>query len=142
MRTLILSALLLFAFGYKSFSQTGAVMLQVINIDTKKGGELSVGFFSEDNFPKIGRQSFGSTKEVNGSIMQLTFEQVPAGTYGIAVFQDVDKNKDLNPNFLGFPTEPFGFSNDTRIRFGPPSFEDAKITVDGGKTLNLVIHLR
>jgi uncharacterized protein (DUF2141 family) len=48
----------------------------------------------------------------------------------------------LKKNIVGFPTEPIGFSNNARIRFGPPSFDDARIIVESGKTINLTIQLR
>jgi uncharacterized protein (DUF2141 family) len=125
-----------------SFSQTGKVIVTVKGVDLKKGGELSVGFFNDRNFPKVGRQSFGKVKEVDGAVMELVFEEVPVGQYGIAVFQDIDSNKDLKTNFIGLPTEPIGFSNDAPIKFGPPSFADAKIDVEEDRTLNYVIQLR
>jgi Uncharacterized protein conserved in bacteria (DUF2141) len=32
---------------------------------------------------------------------------------------------------LGIPLEPYGFSNNVRITFGPPKWEEAKFTVKG-----------
>jgi uncharacterized protein (DUF2141 family) len=133
---------LLFITCFQAFSQQGKVVVKVNGIDVKNGGELSVGFFSKDNFPKVGKQSFGKTKEISAESAEIVFEQVPVGEYGIAIFQDIDRNKTLKTNFVGLPTEPIGFSNDARMKFGPPSFADAKITVENGKILNLVVKLR
>lgn len=125
----------------KLFSQSGIVAIQVNGIDQKKVGILSIGFFDKDNFPKVGRQSFGINKEITGTTMQIVFEKVPVGVFAVAVFQDIDRNNELKTNLIGFPVEPIGFSNNARIKFGPPSFEDAKITVESGKTVNLIIQL-
>lgn len=139
----ILVLVVLFAAGYNQvYSQTGKVVIQVSGVNVKKGGELAVAFFSKDNFPKAGKQSFGAIKEVIAATMEIVFDQVPVGEYGIAIFQDIDRNKDLKTNFVGYPTEPMGFSNDARIRFGPPSFDDARIIVENSKTMNLTIQLR
>jgi Short-chain dehydrogenases of various substrate specificities len=108
------------------FSQNGVVILQVEGIDLKKGGELSAGIFKEENFPKVGKQLLGTEVAVTGSKMEIRISNVPAGWYGVAVFQDIDKNKNLKTNFIGLPQEPIGFSNDARIKFGPPDFEDAR----------------
>lgn len=124
------------------FGQTGTVVLQVKGILSAKGGEISAGLFGKENFAKVGKQLIGMEKAVTGQEMQLTFANVPAGSYGVVVFQDIDKNKDLKTNFVGFPTEPIGFSNDAKIKFGPPAFEDARITVEAGKTTTLTIILR
>ena len=67
---------------------------------------------------------------------------MPIGTYAIVAFQDIDKNKKLKSNFIGFPKEPIGFSRDAKINFGPPDFNDAKVEVQQGKTLTISIILR
>ena len=36
---------------------------------------------------------------------------VPAGTYAVAVYQDVNDNGKLDSNFIRIPKEPYGFSN-------------------------------
>lgn len=123
------------------YSQTGTVVVNVLQIQSDKGGEISAGIFKKENFPKVGKQMIGMEKAVTGSTMQLIFEKVPVGDYGIVVFQDIDKNKDLKTNFVGFPREPIGFSNDAKIKLGPPDFNDAKMTVEVGKTLILTITL-
>ena len=123
-------------------SQTGTVVVQAKDINIGKGGNLVIGFFSQENFPRVGRESFGIVKPVTGTSMQVDFKNIPAGEYGIAIFQDIDRNNDLKTNFIGFPIEPIGFSNDAKIKFGPPSFKDAMIVVKSGSTLVLPIHLR
>lgn len=55
---------------------------------------------------------------------------VPFGTYAVAVVHDRDGNGKLNTNILGMPREKYGFSNDARGTFGPPSFDDASFSVD------------
>ncbi len=76
-----------------------------------------------------------------GNTDRMTFEfLVPAGRYAVAVYHDKNENKELDTNFVGFPSEPFGFSNNPTIVFGPPSFEKASFIVgEGGKkiTINL-----
>ena len=41
------------------------------------------------------------------------------------------KNEKLDTNFFGIPKEQFGFSNNAKGRFGPPSFESASFELDG-----------
>lgn len=123
-------------------AQTGKVVLNIQGIQLNKGGEISAGIFKKEDFPKVGKQMIGTEKVVTANKMQIVFDNVPGGTYGAVAFQDIDKNKDLKTNFLGFPKEPIGFSNDARINFGPPSFEDAAVKLDAGKTVTLTIILR
>jgi uncharacterized protein (DUF2141 family) len=128
--------------GLAGHSQTGTVVINIQQIQFDKGGEISAGIFNRKNFPKVGKQLIGTEKPVTGNTMQITFEKVPMGEYGVVAFQDIDKNKDLKTNFVGFPKEPIGFSNDAKIKLGPPDFDDAKVKVESGKTLTLTIILK
>ncbi len=66
---------------------------------------------------------------VTDSSLKTTFTAPAPGHYGIKIFHDVDGDGRMSTNIVGFPTEPFGFSNDAPIRFGPPSFADAGFAV-------------
>lgn len=125
-----------------SYAQTGKLIVLVKNIQLQKGGELSTGIFIKENFPKVGKQLIGNETLVSAPEMQIVFAHVPTGKYAVIAFQDTDKNKQLKTNFIGYPKEPIGFSRDARIKFGPPDFEDAKITVEANETLTITIILR
>jgi uncharacterized protein (DUF2141 family) len=70
----------------------------------------------------------GSIEPAGPEDFTATFE-LPDGTYAVGVFHDVDGNEALSKNFLGIPKEPFGFSNNVRGRFGPPSFMEASFSL-------------
>lgn len=124
------------------FAQQGRIILLVKEIQVSKSGQLSVGIFSKEDFLSVGKQLMGKEVPVKKTTQQVVFEDVPPGTYGVAVFQDINKDSDLATNFVGFPREPIGFSNNARIKFGPPSFSDASFTIEAGKTATLEIILR
>jgi len=56
------------------------------------------------------------------------------GAYGITVFHDENKNGKMDKNFLGIPQEPYGFSNNMRVVFRPPSWDKSKFVVTGPTT--------
>lgn len=144
-RTIVLGAMaMLLGTGVKSLAQapTGSVLLQVEGINLKKGGNLSAGVFLKDNFPTPHKQRKGADVAITGATQNILLTEVPEGTYGAAVFQDINKNGELETNFVGLPKEPIGFSNDARINFGPPSWTDAKFNVVAGKQTTLRIILR
>ena len=60
--------------------------------------------------------------------------------YAIAIYHDVNKNGKLDTNFFGIPSEIYGFSNNARGTFGPPSFSETKVVCDKNNTL--VIQLK
>lgn len=123
-------------------TQSNTIVIEVKGISVAKGGEISAGLFLESSFPKPGKHLIGTAVPVSTSEMKIIFRDVPPGRYGVVAFQDIDGNKDLKKNFLGFPKEPIGFSNDARIKMGPPSFSDAAITIESGKSITIQIILR
>ena len=130
------------AFCSYSSAQTGKLVVLITGVQVEKGGELSTGIFMRENFPKVGKQILGDETVITSSEMKIVFDNVPPGTYGVVSFQDIDKNKQLKSNLVGYPTEPIGFSRDARIKFGPPDFDDAMITIARDETLTISITLR
>jgi len=59
---------------------------------------------------------------------------IPYGDYGIAALHDENKNGKMDKNLLGMPLEPYGFSNNQRVNFGPPKWEKAKFAVKNSTT--------
>jgi uncharacterized protein (DUF2141 family) len=59
------------------------------------------------------------------------FVDIQHGTYALAVIHDENMNGKLDTNWLGIPTEGYGFSNDAKAMLGPPSFSAASFTYDG-----------
>ncbi len=63
----------------------------------------------------------------------LTRVCVPApgpGDYAIAVYHDENANKTFDKGAFGLPAEPWGISNNPKIRFGPPHVREALFPVD------------
>jgi uncharacterized protein (DUF2141 family) len=65
---------------------------------------------------------------------------LPAGTYAVRAFQDVDGDGKMGMNPFGMPVEPYGFSNDAKPNMGPPSFDAAAFAVKAGATTQ-TLHL-
>jgi uncharacterized protein (DUF2141 family) len=74
------------------------------------------------------------TGEIN-----YTIKNVKPGTYTIAAFHDKNKDDKLNTNMFGLPTELYGFSNNARGTFGPPSLKDQAFEVKENTTLKITL---
>ena len=71
----------------------------------------------------------------------FTINDLAPGTYALAVIHDQDSNGKLSSNAVGYPIEKFGFSNNPKVYFSPPSFQKAAFVL--GKTpLKVTISLR
>lgn len=91
-------------------------------------GNLRIQLFdSEANWLKHAILSLeGDTSEAT---YECVIPDLPAGTYGIFVHQDMDGDGELDKNMMGMPTEPYAFSNDARGMFGPAKWNKASITI-------------
>lgn len=105
----------------------GTVTVQVDGFE-KQEGQISVALFDEAGY-KGGAPVRGQNADVNAEKVTLKFEGLPAGEYGIKLYQDVDANGKMNTNAFGIPSEPFAFSNNARGTMGPAKWDVAKFTV-------------
>ena len=81
--------------------------------------------FLGDNEPLLGQ-----AVPVEAGQARLTLDDLPAGDFALSVFHDADDNGKLDTNLMGIPKEAYGFSNNARGRFGPPSFEQCRFELD------------
>jgi uncharacterized protein (DUF2141 family) len=87
--------------------------------------------FLDDKFKEL------SSKISASGDVEMVFNNVPTGKYVVWLFHDTDNSGDLTTNILGIPTEPFGFSNNPRIRMGPPAFSEASFDLKTDVTLTI-----
>lgn len=66
----------------------------------------------------------GQTVAAEAGALRVVFPNMPAGTYAVAAYQDLDGSGRLGRTRLGLPTQPFGLSNGAGRR-ARPSFEMA-----------------
>ncbi|HET7370059.1 MAG TPA: DUF2141 domain-containing protein [Gammaproteobacteria bacterium] len=59
-----------------------------------------------------------------------TIKGLPYGVYAVSGWQDLNGNGKMDSNTFGAPVEPIGVSNNAKGHYGPPSYEDARISLD------------
>lgn len=105
-------------FLYSQQAETTAIELTFIS--EVEGGRINFALYDESNLfmkEEISSHSF----PIKGKVYSLKL-QVPNRPLAITAYHDLDENKELNTNLIGIPNEPYGFSNNARGTFGPPSF--------------------
>jgi uncharacterized protein (DUF2141 family) len=135
MKLLFLTFILLFS-GVK----THKLSIHISGISKIKGSLFIAIFRATDDFPVFGKQYKGIVKEVEGKSQNYTFDNLPEGEYALAIYQDENRNKILDKNLLGIPTEIYGFSNNARSTFSAPSFQEAKFKLN--KDLQQTVFLK
>jgi uncharacterized protein (DUF2141 family) len=69
---------------------------------------------------------------IQGSNVVFTLQDLPAGEYALSVIHDENDNGKLDTNFIGMPTEGYGFSNNPKV-MRKATFEEARfeLAADG-----------
>lgn len=90
-------------------------------------GQLLVAVFDQpDGFPEKGKTAFISRKlAIEDTSVMVIFSDLPPGIYAVCFVHDKNMNEKLDKK-IGIPVEKYGVSNNIRMRFGPPEFEEAK----------------
>ncbi len=116
--------------------------VQVLNIRNSTGTVDCALFESPAGFPTEALRAATHVMviKVRQTQARCDFADIPPGTYALAVFHDENMNGTLDTNWLGIPTEGYGFSNDVKASLGPPSFAAASFAYDG-RTLEMTIRL-
>lgn len=138
------------AFGWSAFSNgqiTAAddspvrVTVKVPTIAKGKGQLLLAVFANEEDFPgKPEKASLRFAQQIQQNQRAAVFNlQLPKGKYALALVHDVNGNGKIDTNLFGIPTEPYGFSNNPKIRFGPPSFQESAVAVSQAMQLDIVL---
>jgi uncharacterized protein (DUF2141 family) len=110
-------------------SAQNSIEVTVTNIKEVKGS-IRVGLFgNEDDFLK--KPLDGKVVKIDGNKVTVVFSDLKAGDYAVSVIHDENDNGELDSNAMGMPKEGFAFGNNAMGMFGPPSFEKAKVTLNG-----------
>ena len=95
-------------------------------------GKVAVAVCDRERFLK--QCAFSASVPAQGSEVVVSLKDIPPGTWAVLAYQDANENGELDRNFIGIPSEDYGFSRNAASRFGPPGFDDAAIEVREGTT--------
>ena len=113
--------------------------INVKGFPSSKGEAYIAIYRATDDFPVFGKQYKGKTTTISENASQVVFSGIPSGSYAVAVYHDKNNNNVLDKNYLGIPTEAYGFSNNARRTFSAPSFSEASVFVNNSRTINITV---
>lgn len=121
-----LSTTLNFPQAVDSLNGYGKLTVIIKGFENDKGNcrfalDNSKDIYESENSVWIGREL-----PIKNKVVVVTIDSLKYGEYAIRVYQDENKNAELDTDFLGIPTENYGFSNDASAWFGQPSWDKAK----------------
>jgi uncharacterized protein (DUF2141 family) len=131
----------LFVFLLYLKSKTTQTTLEITNLQSQNG-RVEIAVFNQENCFLDEKKYFLRLTlgiEPGKKSIQTTLD-LPPGEYAISVFHDENNNKKLDKNWVGIPTEPYGFSNNFKAKWGAPTWEKTRFSV-GKTTQNLSIRV-
>jgi uncharacterized protein (DUF2141 family) len=116
----------------------GSLTLVVPGLASNEGKVIIALFDSAESFGQDDAFLRSAFVEPENQQAVWTFGDLPFGEYAFRLFHDENGNEKLDTNWVGIPKERYGFSNDARGKFGPPSYEAAKFLFDSdGMTIQV-----
>lgn len=103
----------------------------------KSQGQVCLNLFnSSDGFPSDRDEAVQTIciDTAEDAPLVATFEDLNPGSYAVSVFHDANSDNEFNRNFVGMPSEGFGFSRNPAALTGPPEFGEAVFLVAGTET--------
>ena len=99
--------------------------VKLTGLNSHNGHIMGVFYRSQEDF-NSGQNVINPIRvPVTSDTLVIRFNSLDEERVMFTVFHDENNNGILDTNLFGLPTEPYGFSNNARGRFGPPSYDKA-----------------
>jgi len=109
-----------------------AIQVTVENVRSSKGLITAVLYNDNpDTFLKRGARLDRIRVEARKGETLLCLHAPAAGRYTVAIYHDENGNREFDRDFLGIPTEGYGFTQNPGFRFGKQYIEETVFTLDG-----------
>jgi uncharacterized protein (DUF2141 family) len=115
--------------------------LQVNGIRPAKG-EVAVTVYPDNRrrFLAPGGKLLRQRVKAASPVSRACFD-LPAGTYAVAVYHDVDGDRDFDRTIVGLPAEGFAFTNDPSTKTGLPPLDSVRFALPAGGR-NMAVQMR
>jgi uncharacterized protein (DUF2141 family) len=124
-----------------ALNQEGSLTVKVIGFENNKG-QLILQVFREKDDIFEDKPYKKLESKIDKQQTEITFENLPYGSYSIMAIHDEDNNGVMNHNIMRLPTESFGFSNSWNLSIfsGKPTFEKTSFLFsEKNSTLKIMI---
>ena len=126
----------------KAKAKMGTLIIEFSGLQNNKGKVLAGLYDEEKKFPKENLALRNLKEPPKNMTCTIKTMNLPYGDYAVAAMHDENESGNMDFNFIGLPTEIYGFSNDKRPGLlGPPGFKACKFKIDK-PVVKIKIHLK
>lgn len=120
-----------------------SVRLRIQGLSSDQGMIRLLVFDQADGFPdQIHKAILAQNLPAERESVHTVLKNLEPGRYAISVIHDENNNGQLDSNFFGYPTEPFGFSQNPKIFLTVPSFAKCAFDLKAEGSQEVHISLR
>ena len=115
---------------------TGTLTVRVTGARNSKGKIGVTLFQNAEGFPDDASKAIRQQSvEIDAKTMstQVTFKDIPQGTYAVSVLHDENGNGKMDKNFVGIPKEGYGASNNPKKKRRAPTFDEARFSLSSSE---------
>lgn len=114
-------------------AHTGTLTVTIENVKVRNGKIMMALYNTEKDFlsTKTIRSIHHPVPESGEVVLQLT--NLEHGIYAISLFHDENNNGAMDYNFMKIPKEPYGFSNNPKVIFSAPKYDEASFVFEKEK---------
>ena len=125
-----------------SKAKMGTLIIEFTGINNNKGKVLAGLYNDLKKFPKENKALQNLKEAPKNKKCIIKAQNLPYGDYAIAAMHDENESGNMDFNFIGLPTEIYGFSNNKRPGLlGPPGFKACMFKIDK-PLVKIKIHLK
>lgn len=109
------------------------IEVEISGFENRDGMCRVAAYASEVGFPNPDKAVTRSVLPIEGDLVRWSFRwpveagEAPPKSLAISAYHDQNDNGQLDKSLIGMPTEPYGFSNNPKRGYGPPTFEQAVV---------------
>ncbi len=125
------------------FLNAQTLHIEFDNIRSDKG-EISVTVYENAETwldEDVERYHFPKEHLTDGK-MTASIDLEKPGKYAIAILDDEDIDGEMEHNFIGYPREGFGFSNNIHVWLSRPKFEECVLDIKNDTTIRISIQYK
>ncbi|MEO6075173.1 MAG: DUF2141 domain-containing protein [Dokdonella sp.] len=135
-----LVALLVLAAATSSTTQAADLIVNVTGVREHKGVLSLAVYDSAAAWDGDGKTVAADRKTPDADQVRFRFTDLPAGKVAVMAMHDENGNGKLDSNFMGMPTEGYGFSNNPKV-MRKAHFDEAAVEV-GETPTTITLKLR
>lgn len=109
---------------------SSSLVIEIPNVQNGDGQVLVSLFRGSEGFPGKHQRAFRTARSrATSGTVRFTLEDLPPGTYGVAVIHDENGNAKLDTNLFGIPSEGWGTSRNPRPKVRAPRWSESSFSI-------------